>query len=93
MALVQMLGGVSRSLMYTLLMAIAPAQIPAEAKTTATGVFQSVYSLGMTAGPVVMGRLLDASGSYSISFLLMGAAALCGVVWTLLTFHKDAHHD
>lgn len=93
-ALVQLVGGISRSLAYTLLMAIAPAQIPPEAKTTATGVFQSVYSLGMTAGPVVMGHLLDASGgSYTFSFLMMSVAALVGVAWALITFQKNAQHD
>lgn len=89
-ALVQMLGGMSRSIMYTLLMAVAPAQIPSEAKTTATGVFQSVYSLGMTGGPVVMGQLLDASGSYGFSFLMMACAALAGVVWAFFGYGKDA---
>ena len=85
-ALVQLLGGAARAVMYTLLMAIAPREIPAEAKTTATGVFQSVYSLGMTAGPIVMGALLDASGSYAASFLAMGAASLVGVVWAMISF-------
>ena len=90
-AVVQMLGGMSRSIMYTLLMAVAPAQIPAQAKTTATGVFQSVYSLGMTAGPVVMGHLIDMSGgSYTFSFLMMAAAALAGVVWAFFGYGKDA---
>lgn len=90
-AMVQMLGGVSRSIMYTLLMAVAPAQIPPEAKTTATGVFQSVYSLGMTGGPVVMGWLLDASGqNYSFSFLVMAAVALAGVAWAFWGYGRDA---
>jgi len=85
-ALVQMIGGAARAIMYTLLMAIAPREIPAEAKTTATGAFQSVYSLGMTAGPMVMGAMIDLSGSYAVSFLLMGAAAVAGVVWAMLAF-------
>ena len=72
-----------------LLMAIAPREIPAEAKTTATGVFQSVYSLGMTAGPMVMGALIDLSGSYAASFLTMGAVALVGVVWAAVGFSKQ----
>lgn len=88
-ALVQLLGGMSRSIMYTLLMAVAPAEIAPEAKTTATGVFQSIYSLGMTAGPIVMGRLLDASGSYSFSFLAMAGVALLAVVWVLLCYRRN----
>lgn len=87
-AAVQLVGGAARAVMYTLLMAIAPREIPAEAKTTATGVFQSVYSLGMTAGPMVMGALIDLSGSYAASFLMMGAVALVGVVWAAMGFSK-----
>jgi len=88
-AVVQLVGGASRSIMYTLLMAVAPAEIAPESKTTANGVFQSVYSLGMTGGPMVMGRLIDASGSYSVSFLVMGALALLGVAWVLLRFRRE----
>lgn len=88
-ALVQMVGGAARAVMYTLLMAIAPREIPAEAKTTATGVFQSVYSLGMTAGPMVMGALIDLSGSYATSFLMMGGVSLIGIVWSALAFSKQ----
>ena len=87
-ALAQMVGGVGRSILYTLLMAIAPREVPAHAKTTANGVFQSVYSLGLSAGPVIMGSLLDFSGSYAFSFLMMGTAALGGAGWTLLAFGR-----
>jgi len=90
-ALVQMLGGMSRSIMYTLLMAVAPAQIPPQAKTTATGVFQSVYSLGMTGGPVVMGWMIDGSGgNYTFSFLMVAAMAFVGVLWAFFGYGKDA---
>lgn len=87
-ALVQLLGGAGRSILYTLLMAVAAAEIPPESQTTANGVFQSLYSLGMTAGPVVMGQLIDRSGSYPFSFLMMAAAALLGVAWSLLRYRR-----
>lgn len=91
-ALVQLLGGMSRSIMYTLLMAIAPARVSPDAKTTAVGVFQCVYSLGMTGGPVVMGYLLDWSNqSYAFGFGMMGAVALVGVAWAMLGF-KHSHN-
>lgn len=87
-AAVQLLGGAGRSIMYTLLMAVAAAEIPPESQTTANGVFQSVYSLGMTAGPVVMGQLIDRSGSYGFSFLIMAAISLLGVVWVILRYRR-----
>lgn len=88
-ALVQLLGGAGRSIMYTLLMAVAAAEIPQESQTTANGVFQSVYSLGMTAGPMVMGQFIDRTGSYPFSFLMMAAAALLGVVWVALRYRRE----
>jgi len=89
-AAVQLLGGMSRSIMYTLLMAIAPAKVSPDAKTTAVGVFQCVYSLGMTGGPVVMGYLLDMSNqSYAFGFGMMGAVALLGVVWSMIGFKNE----
>lgn len=88
-AMAQLLGGASRSVMYTLLMAVAPAEIPAESKTTANGVFQSVYSLGMTGGPMVMGALIDGTGSYGASFRIIAAAALLGVPWAILRFRRE----
>ena len=83
--LAQLLGGVGRTLLYTHQMAVCSADVPPESKTTAMGVYQSIYSLGMTFGPMLMGRFIDATGSYQTSFLLIGAFALAGVAWSWLT--------
>lgn len=88
-AMAQLLGGAARSVMYTLLMAVAPAEIPAESKTTANGVFQSVYSLGMTGGPMVMGALIDGTGSYGASFRIIAGMALLGIPWAILRFRRE----
>lgn len=90
-ALVQLLGGAGRAMLYTYLMASNPTQVVATQKTTAMGIFQSLYSIGMTLGPVVMGALLDTTGmNYATSFLAIGAVALCGVGLSLVMWRKKA---
>lgn len=84
----QAVGGIGRSLLYTLLMASAPSDVPDRQKSTAMGVFQSVYSIGMAAGPALMGWILDSSGSYFAAFFAMAAFSFAGVVWTLLRYGK-----
>lgn len=87
--LAQLLCGAGRSLIYTLLMAVAPAEAKPEQKTTAMGIFQSLYSIGMTVGPMVTGAVLDASGSsYAISFLSIGAFAAAGILLSLILWPK-----
>lgn len=88
--LAQLVGGVGRTLLYTHLMAVSPAKVSAEQKTTAMGVFQSIYSLGMTMGPVVMGWLLDSTGAnYTIAFLCVAAFAVAGAVWSLVSWPRE----
>lgn len=88
--LAQLLGGASRTLLYTQLMALCPARVEPGQKTTAVGVFQSIYSLGMTLGPVVMGWLLDATGSsYPTAFACVSAFAVAGVVWSLVAWPRE----
>lgn len=87
--LAQLVGGVGRTLLYTHQMAVCSDDVPPQSKTTAMGVFQSIYSLGMTFGPIVMGWFIDGTGSYAVSFLLIGAFALAGVMWSWLAGDKQ----
>ncbi len=89
--LAQVLGGASRTLLYTQQMALCTATIKPEQKTTAVGVFQSIYSLGMTVGPIVMGWMLDFTGNdYPMAFACISVFAIAGVVWSLLALPKKA---
>jgi len=86
----QLLGGVGRTLVYTHLMAVCSAEAKPEQKTTAMGIFQSLYSVGMTLGPIVMGNILDANGSsYEISFLWMALFAVAGIVLSVVLWPKN----
>ena len=82
--LAQLLGGAGRTLLYTHQMAVCSADVPPESKTTAMGVYQSIYSLGMTFGPIVMGWCIDGTGSYEWSFVLIGVFGLIGMIWSWL---------
>lgn len=85
----QFVGGIGRAIGYTHLMAICNEQAAADQKTTAMGVFQSIYSIGTTLGPIVMGLLIDMSGgSYGFAFGAMAALSVAGMIWSLFAFQK-----
>ena len=89
--LAQLLGGMSRTLLYTQTMALCTAKVEPQHKTTAVGVFQSIYSLGMTVGPVVMGWVLQFTGNdYPTAFACISVFAIGGALWALLAWPKKA---
>jgi len=59
LALVQLLSGLGRGTLGTLLMALAIRSAPQGARATAMGVYQAVYAIGMLAGPLVSGALAE----------------------------------
>jgi MFS family permease len=69
----QMIGGFWRGLVFPLLMSFSVATMAPGAKATAMGVFQSLYALGMFAGPVVVGVMADTAG-LGAGFWLCGLA-------------------
>jgi MFS family permease len=81
----QSIGGFGRSMLMTILMSNAVKYISPKQRSTAMGVYQSIYSLGMTLGPIMMGGMLDLSGSFLISFLFIATVPVVGLVWTLLS--------
>jgi len=77
----QVFGGIGRAILLSLTMEASLRQIPSELKSTAMGTYQSLYSIGMTLGPVIMGFALDYTGSYRISYYLIGILSILGVAW------------
>lgn len=73
----QMLGGFARGLVLPLLMGLSIRDFPADKRSTAMGVFQSLYGLGMFFGPLLAGLVSGAAG-LSTGFALTGAIGLCG---------------
>ena len=82
----QFVGGLGRSFIMTLMMSSAIRFIVPEKKSTAMGIYQSIYSLGMTVGPMLMGTLIDlGSGSYLPAYLAMAVLSVGGVVWAAVS--------
>ena len=80
--LFQLIGGIGQAAAMTLTMALALGSVPQTGRSAAMGVYQSIYSLGMTLGPVMMGGLLDVFSSfgyacYAIIAVCAAGAAIC----------------
>ena len=71
----QVVAGLANGLLVPSLMAYAIRYVDAGRKSTAMGFYQSVYCLGLTLGPVLMGFLVD-HASTRASFNIMALVAL-----------------
>jgi len=78
--LVQMLGGIGNTLTFSLLMGLCVQNVDNSKRGAAMGFFQSIYGLGMTIGPVMMGLIIDFSsmryGFFTMAFIAAIAAVL-----------------
>ncbi|MDR1496673.1 MAG: MFS transporter [Clostridiales Family XIII bacterium] len=85
--MLQILGGVAVAVPNVLLFANAGRELSKSQQILAMGIFQSVYSVGMTAGPVVSGVIVDASGGgfapmfYALAAVSGAAAVLTRVLY------------
>jgi predicted MFS family arabinose efflux permease len=70
----QIVAGFSNGLLASMLMTNAVKEIGADRKSTAMGFYQSIYSVGMTGGPMFMGFLVDHSSTRA-SFVIMALIA------------------
>lgn len=81
----QFIGGFGKVLILTLLMADAVKNAAPAVRSTAMGIYQSVYSLGMTVGPIVMGAVLERTEGFRPAFFLMAAASLLCALWAFFS--------
>jgi len=68
----QIIGGASNLMANSVLMAMIIRFVPQENQSTAMGLFQALYGIGMTLGPVLTGGLAGRY-DYSVAYLTMGA--------------------
>ncbi len=88
--LMQLVAGIGQGFVLGPAMGSSVQDLPANLKSTAMGLFQSIYALGITFGPIVMGNLIEFFPNYTIPFALMSsAAALCAVCTSLFYKFKD----
>lgn len=85
LVLTQILAGIGRGFSFPLLMGLSIRDIALERRSTAMGIFQSIYGLGMFLGPVAMGMLADAF-SLGTGFVILGILGLLTVplAWLLI---------
>ena len=80
--LAQFMGGIGRNLIFPLLMGLSIKGVATEIQGTAMGVFQALYSLGMFAGPIILGFVSEYSG-LNFGFIFIGFISLLGAILTL----------
>jgi MFS family permease len=73
----QALGGFGRGLVFPLLMGLSIKNFATDKRSTAMGVFQAIYGLGMFGGPVLAG-VLSSNFGLAAGFLVTGIIGLTG---------------
>ena len=75
LAVLQVINGVGRGLIYPLLLSLSIKTTAAKDRASAMGIFQATYALGMFVGPSFSGAIAEAFGIDSV-FVLCGVLCL-----------------
>ena len=81
----QIIGGFANAVLTSMLMSSCIRYVSPQKKSTAMGLYQAIYGIGMTIGPVIMGGLVDWSG-YGGAFGLFAVVAAAAAVGALIIF-------
>ncbi len=84
----QFFGSFANAQFSSLFMSSAIKGCPVESKSTAMGIYQALYSIGMTVGPVIMGSIAE-SFSFTHGFCLMALLVVLDIV-IYFSFRKKA---
>ena len=73
----QLIGGIGQSSIMTHAMALSIGEVHPGGRSAAMGIYQCIYSFGMTLGPIIMGGLLDifARFNYACYVIILVCAA------------------
>lgn len=77
---VQVLAGCTIALCFGVLIGQCVRDIPQQLRAVAMGFFQAVYGIGMTAGPLLMGLMIDASSLRTAFFAMAAFSLLSGAL-------------
>ncbi|AFA47974.1 MFS transporter [Acetobacterium woodii] len=83
----QFLCGIGGGMLASTLMGMVIKNVDMERKSTAMGVYQSIYGVGMTLGPILMGFLVQYTSKLS-SFLCMTLISLACMVFTIVSYQS-----
>lgn len=88
--LIQILGGSASTLTFGVLIGQSVRDIPQHLRAVGMGIYQALYGIGMTLGPIVMGLLIDLGGLRSAFWSVAGFALLSvGLAWALLNIQPE----
>lgn len=83
--ILQILPGMSTGILFSYINSEAMCGIPAEKRSTAMGLFQAVYAIGMTTFPIFTGTIASAF-SIRCSYMMLAGIALIGTVVSILYY-------
>lgn len=86
----QLLIGLSQGIGYPVLMGMSIRYVDDPQRTTAMGLHQSVYAIGMFTGPWICGILADLVGIRSTFGITAGAVLVTGLVISRFLAHKGS---
>jgi len=86
--LAQMIGGIGDTLIFSLLMGLCVQNVATQKRGAAMGFFQSIYGIGMTIGPLIMGVFTDFA-SLRIGFFFMAAVSGLSMVLSAIFLHRS----
>ena len=85
----QAVAGFAFALINSLLMSECVRGVPMGEKTTAMGIYQAVYGIGMTIGPIYMGRVMEVVGSGIGCLIFAGFVAAVAVTVRMFLFKNE----
>ena len=85
----QAFPGLSSGILLSYLTSESMVEVPVDKSSTAMGFFQSVYSIGLSVFPVIVGRLIS-TYNFPISYNFLAITAAFGTLTSILYFKKGS---
>lgn len=89
---IQILLGTTGGFVFSWCSAEALSQIESYRRSTALGIFQSMFAIGMTAVPIVAGYLFAHTSSLNSAFFFQALLAIVGALATAIYYARRRHH-
>lgn len=89
---IQILLGTTGGFVFSWCSAEALSQIESYRRSTALGIFQSMFAIGMTAVPIVAGYLFAHTSSLNSAFFFQALLAIAGALATAIYYARRRHH-
>lgn len=86
----QILAGIGNLMLNSVLMSMVVRHTPQERQSTAMGLYQAIYGLGMAAGPVMVGQMVSSS-TYRSAYLAVAAMMAAAAVLAPFLIYRVDH--